>query len=242
MLSFRYCLLFKYISFKYEYYYNNNYKNKKFDSMMPLFVDLKNFKICIFGFGDVGKRRFEKILNANPTPCKITVYAKNISKEDIGKYKNNYNSINIDFINCDINNLNDDDLKNIIEKYDFILTAIDEKNNKRIVRISNELNKLINSSTFEKEINVIIPACCEVDGIYFSIYTGGKSPLIARNIRKLVENYLKNHKNDVLIQNGLRDFLKYNISSQSKRKKILEEMYKNEDFKKEFLKLIDKYI
>ena len=203
-------------------------------------MDLEGFKICIFGFGNVGKRRFKKILNANPH--KITVYAKNISKEDIDKYKNNYNNININFVNCDIDNLNDDDLKSIIDKYDFIITAIDEKNNKRIVKISKELNKFINSSTFEKEINVIIPAYCEVDGIYFSIYTGGKSPLIARNIRKLVEDYLKNHKDDVLIQNGLRDFLKCNIPSQNERKKVLEEMYKNEDFKKEFLKLIDRYI
>ena len=203
----------------------------------------------MFGFGNVGKRRFKKLLNANP--YKITVYAKNISKEDIDKYKNNYNNYNnhnncnnihIEFINCDVDNLNDDDLKSIINKYDFIITAIDEKNNKRIVKISKELNKFINSSTFEKEINVIIPAYCEVDGIYFSIYTGGKSPLIARNIRKLVEDYLKNRKDDVLIQNGLRDFLKCNILSQSERKKVLEEMYKNEDFKKEFLKLIDRYI
>ena len=208
--------------------------------MIPLFMDLEGFKICIFGFGNVGKRRFKKILNANP--YKITVYAKNIGKEDIDKYKNNYNNININFVNCDIDNLNDDELKSIINKYDFIITAIDEKNNKRIVKISKELNKFINSSTFEKEINVIIPAYCEVDGIYFSIYTGGKSPLIARNIRKLVEDYLKNHKDDVLIQNGLRDFLKCNILSQSERKKVLEEMYKNEDFKKEFLKLIDRYI
>ena len=203
----------------------------------------------MFGFGNVGKRRFKKLLNANP--YKITVYAKNISKEDIDKYKNNYNNYNnhnncnnihIEFINCDVDNLNDDDLKSIINKYDFIITAIDEKNNKRIVKISKELNKFINSSTFEKEINVIIPAYCEVDGIYFSIYTGGKSPLIARNIRKLVEDYLKNRKDDVLIQNGLRDFLKCNIPSQNERKKVLEEMYKNEDFKKEFLKLIDRYI
>jgi precorrin-2 dehydrogenase/sirohydrochlorin ferrochelatase len=141
-----------------------------------------------------------------------------------------------------VDNLNDDDLKSIINKYDFIITAIDEKNNKRIVKISKELNKFINSSTFEKEINVIIPAYCEVDGIYFSIYTGGKSPLIARNIRKLVEDYLKNHKDDVLIQNGLRDFLKCNIPSQNERKKVLEEMYKNEDFKREFLKLINRYL
>lgn len=214
--------------------------------MIPLFMNLEGFKICIFGFGNVGKRRFKKILNANP--YKITVYTKNISKECkeykkyIDKYKNNYKNIDINFINCNVDYLSNEELKNIIGKYDFIITAIDEKNNKRIVKISRELNKLINSSTFEKEINVIIPAYCEVNGIYFSIYTGGKSPLIAKNIRKLVENYLKTHKNEVFIQNGLRDFLKDTISSQKKRKKILEEMYKNEDFKRDFLKLVDKYI
>ena len=205
--------------------------------MIPLFVDLKGSKVCIFGFGDVGKRRFNKILNANPD--KITIYTKNIDQEEINKYENNYR--NVEFVICDINNMSDDDLKDIIQKYDFIITAIDEKNNKRIVNISKKLNKFISSSTFEKDINIIIPAYCNVDGVYFTVYTEGKSPLMAKNIRKLVENYLKNHEYEILIQNTLRDFLKDNISSQKDRKKILEEVFKNEDFKREFLELINKY-
>ncbi|WP_048058052.1 precorrin-2 dehydrogenase/sirohydrochlorin ferrochelatase family protein [Methanothermococcus okinawensis] len=205
--------------------------------MIPIFVNLEKFKVCIFGFGDVGKRRFNKLLNANP--YKITIYSKDIDQEEINKYENNYR--NVEFITCDINNLSNDDLKNIIQKYDFIISAIDEKNNKRIVHISKKLNKFISSSTFEKNINLIIPAYCNVDDIYFTVYTQGKSPLIAKNIRKLVENYLKNHEYDIDAQNSIRDFLKNNISSQKDRKRILEKIFKNKDFKREFLELVDKY-
>jgi len=205
--------------------------------MIPVFIKLKDFKVCIFGFGEVGRRRLNKIISGEPE--KITLYTKEeIDRETKMYYKN---ICNIEFITCNVEELTEEDIEKIIKEHDFIITAIDEKNNRRIVNIARRFRKFINSSTFEKDINFIIPAYCYKDGIYFVVYTQGKSPLIARNIRKLVENYIENHRYEIDLQNCLRDFLKEHILSQRDRRMILEEVFRNKEFKKELLNLIEKY-
>ncbi|MBW9220437.1 bifunctional precorrin-2 dehydrogenase/sirohydrochlorin ferrochelatase [Methanothermococcus sp. SCGC AD-155-N22] len=205
--------------------------------MIPVFIKLKDFKVCIFGFGEVGRRRLNKIISGEPE--KITLYTKEeIDRETKMYYKN---ICNIEFITCNVEELTEEDIEKIIKEHDFIITAIDEKNNRRIVNIAKRFRKFINSSTFEKDINFVIPAYCYKDGIYFVVYTQGKSPLIARNIRKLVENYIENHRYEIDLQNCLRDFLKEHILSQRDRRMILEEVFRNKEFKKELLNLIEKY-
>ena len=56
-----------------------------------------------------------------------------------------------------------------------------------------------------------------------------------------MENYIKNYDYEIDIQNNLRSFLKEDISSQRDRKKILEEVFNNKNFKMELLELIKKY-
>lgn len=205
--------------------------------MIPVFIKLKDFKVCIFGFGEVGRRRLNKIISGEPE--KITLYTKEeIDRETKMYYKN---ICNIEFITCNVEELTEEDIEKIIKEHDFIITAIDEKNNRRIVNIARRFRKFINSSTFEKDINFVIPAYCYKDGIYFVVYTQGRSPLIARNIRKLVENYIENHRYEIDLQNCLRDFLKEHILSQRDRRMILEEVFRNKEFKKELLNLIEKY-
>ncbi|EHP88329.1 precorrin-2 dehydrogenase/sirohydrochlorin ferrochelatase family protein [Methanotorris formicicus] len=198
--------------------------------MIPIFVNLEGFKVAIFGFGEVGKRRAKKLLKAD---ADVDIYSKTF---DTGGFEKKIN-----FIKCDVNEISDEDLEKIIKKYDIIVAAIDKKNNDRIVKIAKRLGKFVNSATFEDEANLIIPACTEVGGVLFAVYTKGKSPLIAREIRKLVENYLLSHEEDLIIQSYVRENLKEKIDNQKKRKEILEELFRNDKFKKELLKLIEKY-
>jgi len=205
--------------------------------MIPVFIKLKGFKVCIFGFGEVGRRRLDKIVSGEPE--KITVYTKEeVDRETVDYYKN---ICNIQFITCNVENLKDKDIEEIVKEHDFIITAIDERNNRRIVNIAKRFKKFINSSTFERDVNFIIPAYCYKDGIYFVVYTQGRSPLIARSIRELVENYIEEHRYEIDLQSRLRSFLKECIPSQRDRKEILEEVFRNKEFRKELLNLIEKY-
>lgn len=200
--------------------------------MIPVFLDLKGFKVLMFGFGNVGKRRFEKFINAG---SEITVYSEKIDLEHISNYKNTK------FFETNVSNLSDEELYSIIKNHDIILTAIDEENNKRIISIAKNLKKFINSSTFENESNLIVPACSEVNGVSFAVYTGGKSPIIAREVRKLVDNYLKDSEFELELQNELRNFLKSEIKDQKERKEVLEKVFSDKKFKLELLELIEKH-
>jgi len=202
--------------------------------LLPVLLSFKGKKVVIFGCGSVGTRRAKKILKNGGM---VDIYSKEFS-EEIKSLKDRCDNLNL--IKLDIEKLSDDELKKIITKYDFVITAIDPQINRKIVKIALSLDKFVNSSTNEEEINFIIPACTEVDGVIFSIYTGGKSPLIARNIRIIVENYLKSTDLEGIAK--FRDVLKEIIPNPKDRKKILEDLLKNEKFREDLKNLIEKWV
>lgn len=205
--------------------------------MIPVFIKLKGFKVCIFGFGEVGRRRLKKILAGEPE--KVTVYTKEeVDRETRRHYED---LCNIEFITCDLEELRDEDIQEIVKKHDIVIAAIDERNNRRIVKIAKKFKKFINSSTFEEDVNFVIPAYCYKEGVYFVVYTQGRSPLMARYIRELVERFIEKSKEEIDLQSNLRTFLKECIPSQRDRREILEDVFKNEEFKRELLNLIERY-
>lgn len=201
--------------------------------MLPILLSFEGKKVAVFGCGSVGKRRAKKILKSGGI---VDIYSKEFD-EEIKKLKESNKNLNL--IEIDINQLSDEELKNIIMKYDFIVTAINDEINKRIVKLAKELNKFVNSSTKTEGVNFIIPAYTEVDEVIFSIYTKGKSPLIAKHIRIFVENYLKS--TDINMIAYIREFLKETIPKQKDREKILKKIFENEKFREELKKLIEKW-
>ncbi len=202
-------------------------------SLLPVLLSFEGKKVAIFGCGSVGKRRAKKILKSGGI---VDIYSKEFDDE-IKKLKEKNKNLNL--IKVDVNQLSDEELKNIIKKYDFIITAINDEINKRIVKIAKDLNKFVNSSTKIEGVNFIIPAYTEVDEVIFSIYTKGKSPLIAKHIRIFVENYLKS--TDINMIAYIREFLKETIPKQRDREKILKKIFENEKFRTELKRLIEKW-
>ncbi|XRP97288.1 precorrin-2 dehydrogenase/sirohydrochlorin ferrochelatase family protein [Methanocaldococcus sp. 16A] len=201
--------------------------------MLPVLLSFDRKKVAIFGCGSVGKRRAKKILKNGGI---VDIYSKEFDDE-MKKLKENNKNLNL--IKTDINQLSDEELKNIIMKYDFIVAAINEEINKRIVKLSRDLNKFVNSSTKVEGVNFIIPAYTEVDEVIFSIYTKGKSPLIAKHIRIFVENYLKS--TDINMIAYMREYLKETYPKQKDREKILKKIFENEKFREELKRLIEKW-
>ena len=202
-------------------------------SLLPVLLSFEGKKVAIFGCGSVGKRRAKKILKSGGI---VDIYSKEFDDE-IKKLKEKNKNLNL--IKVDVNQLSDEELKNIIKKYDFIITAINDEINKRVVKIAKDLNKFVNSSTKIEGVNFIIPAYTEVDEVIFSIYTKGKSPLIAKHIRIFVENYLKS--TDINMIAYIREFLKETVPKQRDREKILKKIFENEKFRTELKRLIEKW-
>ncbi|WP_332247515.1 precorrin-2 dehydrogenase/sirohydrochlorin ferrochelatase family protein [Methanocaldococcus infernus] len=181
----------------------------------------------MFGCGNVGKRRAKKLLNAG---AEVHIYSKDFDERLL-----NYG--NVKFFKIDLSKVGEEELKNIIKNYDFIVTAVNEEINKKISEIAIKLNKFVNSST--EELNFIIPACVVKEDIIFSIYTGGKSPILAREIRKMVEKYID--KGEIEFIGAFRKFLKDKVKDSKKRREILEKLFTNERFQEELLRLIEKW-
>ncbi|WP_456419804.1 precorrin-2 dehydrogenase/sirohydrochlorin ferrochelatase family protein [Methanocaldococcus infernus] len=194
---------------------------------LPTLLSFKNKKVAIFGCGNVGKRRAKKLLNAG---AEVHIYSKDFDESLL-----NYG--NVKFFKIDLSKVGEEELKNIIKNYDFIVTAVNEEINKKISEIAIKLNKFVNSST--EELNFIIPACVVKEDIIFSIYTGGRSPILAREIRKMVEKYID--EGEIEFIGAFRKFLKDKVKDSKKRREILEKLFTNERFQEELLRLIEKW-
>ena len=108
-----------------------------------------------------------------------------------------------------------------MEWSDIVITASgDEELSKYIASLSKD--KLLNRSEKPEEGNLIVPTSFLIDDIEISIFTNGKSPLMAKELRKRIQATIK--KEDLLeikLQDYTRTLLKDKLDNQKDRKEIL---------------------
>jgi precorrin-2 dehydrogenase/sirohydrochlorin ferrochelatase len=175
-----------------------------------LFLKMDQKKVLIIGTGEVGKRRAERFLKEG---AEVTLVGKNISKELKEKGAIFKNSENI---------------SNLVNWADMVVIASgDEKLNSYVSSISGA--KLLNRADFPEKGNLIVPTSFYIDDVQISIFTNGKSPLMARNLRKKIQSSITNE--DIVhikLQDYARNILKKNIPNQKDRKKFLENIFNDE--------------
>jgi precorrin-2 dehydrogenase/sirohydrochlorin ferrochelatase len=82
----------------------------------------------------------------------------------------------------------------------------------------------------DRPSDFIIPATLETGDVTISISTGGKSPAVAKNIKKRIKKVLS--KDDlylIKIEEFAREKLKKTVKNQSKREKFLRELINRSD-------------
>lgn len=91
-------------------------------------------------------------------------------------------------------------------------------------------NKLVNRADFPQEGDIIVPTSFNIGDIEISIFTGGKSPLMARQLRKKIQAVIT--EEDILeieLQDYARSKLKCMIGDQKERRKYLYEIFDDEN-------------
>ena len=91
-------------------------------------------------------------------------------------------------------------------------------------------DKLINRADLPQEGNVIVPTSFDIGDVEISIFTNGKSPLMARQLRKKIQSIISDE--DILeieLQDYARLKLKDVISNQKDRRDYLYEIFENEE-------------
>lgn len=181
--------------------------------LTSVFIEVENKNVFILGTGEVATRRANRFLDkgANVILAGNTIDNELIEKGAVLKPLK--------------------DLEKLVEWSDIVITASgDAELSKYIASISK--GKLLNRSEKPEEGNFIVPTSFLIDDIEISIYTNGKSPLMAKELRKRIQATIK--KEDLLevkLQDYVRTILKENMENQKERKEILYSILNNEEIK-----------
>ena len=91
-------------------------------------------------------------------------------------------------------------------------------------------DKLINRADFPDKGDIIVPTSFNISDIEISIFTNGKSPLMARQLRKKIQSIIT--EEDIIeieLQDYARSLLKESISNQKDRRKYLYHIFEDEN-------------
>jgi precorrin-2 dehydrogenase/sirohydrochlorin ferrochelatase len=175
---------------------------------VPLFIDLRDRCIVIFGGGHVGERKAKMFCVYGLTKVVSTSFTAELLKmADSGL---------IDAI--------EDELKDVKKYLTDAFIVVPATNNRTlnafIADQAKAMNILVNQVDGIGE--VIVPSVINKDDIHIGISTMGKSPASARFLRLRIEELIENVALMVTLQDELRTILKKEIDSQLERRRILE--------------------
>ena len=93
-------------------------------------------------------------------------------------------------------------------------------------------DKLLNRADDPNKGNLIVPSSFFIGDVQICIFTGGKSPLMSKELRKKIEKVIKFE--DILqleLQSFARDLLKERVDNQKKRRNYLYSILNDQKIK-----------
>lgn len=141
---------------------------------LPLHIDLRGKKVLVIGFGEVGKRRAEKLLKAG---ADVTA----IDRRKVQAKKG------VRFIQ---KNLQWNDLPPLKGYFLIVASTNDKKLNEAIARKAKREGCLVNRADLFMGGNVIFPAVAKTQAGLLSFTTLGKSPRLSKRVKEALEREL----------------------------------------------------
>ena len=176
----------------------------------PLYLEVEDKNVFILGTGEVATRRANRFLDKG---ANVVLVGENINSELLEKGAILKPSQN---------------LEALVEWSDFVILASgDRELSDYIASISQD--KLLNRADDPDSGNLIVPTSFLIGDIEFSIYTNGKSPLMAKELRKRIQATIR--KEDILeieLQDYARGQLKDIINDQKERRNYLYRIFEDE--------------
>lgn len=186
--------------------------------LTSLFLDMKDKHVLIIGTGSVGIRRARRFLDAD---AEVSIISHSIDSE-----------IKKEFMEKGATFYSDEDRDRLIDECDLVVVATNNLElNEKIAQKAKD--KLVNCASNISLSNVIVPSTFQIGNVTVSLYTGSRSPLMAKELRKKIQSVIT--PKDILkieLQERIRDLLKDNIDSQVERKKCMIEINEDENIQK----------
>lgn len=180
----------------------------------PLFLKTDKMKVLVLGAGEVGERRASRFIQAG---AEVVVTGGKISDnlQKLGAVTKPLNEIEI-----------------LVEWADLVVLASgDGEMNNKVANLAGE--KLLNRADAPLEGNVIVPTTFSIADAQISIFTGGKSPLMARMLREKIQSIITSE--DILkieLQDYSRTKLKECIANQKLRRDYLYQISNDAEINK----------
>lgn len=175
----------------------------------PIYLNCKNRNVLIIGSGEVGERRAKRFLDVG---ANVIISGGNTIPH-------------LEKLGAIFKPL--DDIESLVKWCNIVILASgDTEINNRISALAE--GKIINRADYPEKGNTIIPTTFSLGDAQISIYTGGKSPLVARLLREKIESIITDE--DLLqieLQDYIRRQLKNKISNQRIRRNYLYEISEN---------------
>ena len=175
-----------------------------------LYLKTSDLNVFILGTGEVATRRANKFLDHG---ANVKLAGNNLSSdlEDKGA------------VLCSVGGVDE-----LVEWSDLVVIASgDEELSDHVSEIAR--GKLVNRADFPQKGDIIVPTSFEIGDVEISIFTNGKSPLMARQLRKKIQSIIT--KEDILeieLQDYARSILKDSIDDQKERRKYLYEIFEDD--------------
>ncbi len=180
--------------------------------MIPLFVDCSGKRIVIFGGGEVASRKAAYFSREADVLVVSRSFSPKIAELPVEKRV------------LDVNTVSDEDIAGITSQAFLVVgTLPDHSSNNRIGEICKEQKILFNNAE-GRAGDVFIPSVTGGDNYVLAISTKGSSPALSRFIREQIEMHYPALDQMVALQHELREHLKRNEPSRSRRNAILREV------------------
>lgn len=176
-----------------------------------LYLKTSNLNVFILGTGEVATRRANKFLDHGA--C-VKLAGDTLNKQLIDK-----GAILV----------TTDNVEELVQWSDVVVIASgDRQLSNYVSKLASD--KLLNRADFPNEGNIIVPTSFNIGDVEISIFTNGKSPLMARQLRKKIQSIIT--KEDILeieLQDYARKLLKSKIANQKKRRQYLYQISNDEN-------------
>ncbi|NYT18930.1 MAG: bifunctional precorrin-2 dehydrogenase/sirohydrochlorin ferrochelatase [Methanosarcinales archaeon] len=185
-------------------------------SYLPLFIDLSDRKVIIFGGGSVGLRKASL----------FSEYAHTIvvSADFVPELKELASSSSVELVSMDLLSVSDDQLEELVRGAFLVIPATNMVElNDRIKESARRSGALVNRVDMADD--VVIPSVIKRGGLSIGISTLGSSPAVSKYTRKNIETFITPQYGDMIrLQDEMRNLLKGKVAEQKTRKAILWEI------------------
>ena len=179
----------------------------------PLFLDLKDKEIIIFGGGEFALQRVNKLL---PFSARLRVISEQIC-EELLRLENSDGVIleKRAFSECDLES-----------HPSFVIIAEDEEKTARIYEACRKRNIPVNAVDQPKYCDIIFPSVVSTEHLCIGISSGGISPTATVEFRERIERMIPDNMDTILEWMGeLRIYINANLPKE-KRKRALREAFR----------------